>query len=94
MSSNRYKAKSKKQRQLWFKLLTDTERAEFIEQQVAKKQKRRDAKMRQYMQSNKLKFDCCKCCHGIGGHCTEQSEVGCTYFYDAIKDIFGPAYAA
>jgi len=84
--------KSKKQRRSWFKALSNEAKAVFIEQQVVKKQERRDAKMRQYMQANKLKFDCSKCCHGIGGHCTDQTEIGCTYFYDAINDKYGPAY--
>ena len=75
-------SKSKKQRQAWFVALSDKERANFIESKVASKQKRRDAKMKRYMIAHKLEYDCSRCYHGIGGHCTDITDIGCTYYAD------------
>ena len=50
--------------------------------------------MSKYMKAKKLKFNCKKCFHGVIGSCTNRPKLGCTYFYDAIKDKFGPGYAA
>lgn len=75
-------AKSKKQRQAWFKALSNGAKVLFIEQQQEKKRVARDRKMRQHMQANHLEYDCSLCYHGIGGHCTDITDIGCTYYAD------------
>ena len=44
--------------------------------------------------ASKTKFDCKKCIHGKTESCTDRPANGCTYFYNALTDEHGPAYAA
>jgi len=84
--------KTKRQRQNWWRKLNPEQQEAFISKRVDKKRIKRNKLMIRSMKAKGIKFDCKKCCHGIGGHCTDQTEIGCTYFYDAINDKYGPAY--
>jgi len=85
--------KSKKRKREWFNDLTEEQKLKYLDKQSIKRTMRRNAQSDMIMHKMKLFFDCKLCFHGITRNCKRKKN-GCVYFYDAIKEDFGPAYAA
>uniref|UniRef100_A0A6M3KNN5 Uncharacterized protein n=1 Tax=viral metagenome TaxID=1070528 RepID=A0A6M3KNN5_9ZZZZ len=88
----KYKKQSKKQRQNWWKGLSPKDQESYISALQEKKRLKRQKKHQQIMKRSNLSFDCSKCIHGTTESCTDQPKDGCIYFFDAINNVFGPAY--
>lgn len=79
----KYKVKSKRERQLWFKRLSPEQRNKFVEKKVQEKSKIKLQKMKVEINKSGKCYDCKKCFHGQIESCTDQPifPKGCLYFY-------------
>ena len=73
--------------------LSDEQKLKYIDKQVAKRGMKKNRRADMTQAKMKLSFDCKACIHKLTKNCKSRKN-GCIYYFNAIKDKFGPGYAA
>jgi hypothetical protein len=79
--------KKLKKGQIWFRGLTQAQKNSYIKKKSAEKRAKRHEAQMLLMKKYPKKYNCKKCIHKLSGSCSQPTNCGCQYFYDAINNI-------
>ena len=84
---------TKKQRQRWWKNLSDEEKELYLKKIFKRKAIKRMSKSIRVMKNYIGKYKCSDCIHGKTKSCTDNLPNGCEYWFDPNSEKIGLAYS-